>query len=358
MSRAADEWEAARFAGRRLRERLAPGARGGAHLVGLVLAVLLAAGVWVGGAVWPTAAPPTFTDGTAVVVGDGRFYVRDGGVLHPAPNLASALLLADRVTYLPSLELAGFTIGVPRGIPGAPTTLPKPAALLPADWQLCGGSAGWTLTFGAAPYLPPLPGDSVRLFDGTRTWLVTAGRRAPLATDAAQATDAPQATEVAHAVGAGGTGAVPVPPQLPTLLAEATSAPTATAPTAPDVVCAQSDPQAPFAVPSAASVARAQQVLAPVNNGTAVVTPAGSGVLARQADGAGYWLLTHTAELSPIADDTALRRLGYAAQQAVTLPQPLLELFRAGPELSVAAAGLPCTPATPQTPAATATTAG
>lgn len=330
MTTAADEWEAARYAERRLRERLAPYSGSRPLVLGVVVALLVTAGAWVAGAIWPAATPPQLSDGTAVVLADGRLFVLDGGTLYPAPNLASALLAAERVQHLDTLDLTQYPIGEPRGIAGALIGLPDPEALVAADWQLCGGEdTPQTFTIGAASYLPPPAGDIALVTDGSQLWAVSGGLRTPLDADAAS-------EEV--------TAAVTVSPGILSLLPESYAAPAGTPSSSRSVsavVCVQSDPAAPFAQPSAAAIARSQPHAAPTNNGTRAVLPVGAGLLVRQVDGSGYWLLSYTAELAPIADDAALDRLGYRADEAVDLPDQLITLFTPGPELSVAAAKTP-----------------
>lgn len=330
MTRAVDEWESVRYAERRLRRRLSPFPEPAGTVVSVVLALLVAAACSAVGALWPAGEPPELTDGTAVVLADGRLFVLDDGTLHPAANLASALLASDRLEHVESLDLGGHPIGVPRGIPGAITALPDPAGLLAADWQLCtGDDPAQTFTVGAAPYLPPPAGERTLLTDGTGLWLVIAGARTALEPGTADQNLGAAVTTSPTVVALLDESRTPVLP-------DAAGAPATGAPSA--VVCAQSDPQAPLAQPSTAAAARAQPHAAPVNNGTAVVLPPDAGLLVRQGDGAGYWLLSYTAELAPIVDDAALTRLGYSPRQAVDLPEPILGLFVAGPELSIAAA--------------------
>lgn len=325
MTSAADEWEASRYAERRLRERLTPFRRSPGTVLGIVLAVVLASGAWIVDSVWRTAAPPKLADGTAVLLADGRSYVLDDGILYPAANATSARLAAERVEHRENLDLSRYPIGEPRGIPGALTSIPDRDLLMPADWQLCDGASPPTFTVGAAPYLPPPAGEGTLVSDGAGLWLVSNGSRAPLAVP-----------------GADPALAVPTSPTLVSLLPGSTNAPSPDTVLSPGgVVCAQSDPLAPFAQPSAAAIARRQQHRAPSNNGTQVVMTAGSGLLVPRSDSAGYWLLTATAELAPIADDAALTRLGYRPEDATEIPPALLTLFTPGPMLSISAAKAP-----------------
>lgn len=320
-SSAAADWEAERYAARRLRTALLPGASCPGSMLGTVLAllVLLIASAVAALAPSSSAAPPA--DGSALVLPDGRILLIDGDTAYPVLNPVSALLLAGRIDSAGDADLSGLQIGPPRGIPGALTVVPARSALLAAAWQLCASSPGeHTLTFGAAPYLSPPTGDATAITAGDSTWLVIDGVRyaAPSATDAATGVPAALAALLPSA-----DGPLPV---------------SASAPVPAPVACAQSDLAAPFARPSAAALDRSSVGPGVRNASTTVVMPRGSAVLANRADG-GYWLLVHTGELAPIADDAALGRLGYQPADAVELPSALIELLSPGPLLSIEAAG-------------------
>lgn len=329
MISSADEWEAARYAQHRLRQRMTPFAPHRGSLFGTLLALVVAVTVGAVGALRPGGAPAVLDDGTAAVLPDGRVYVLDDGTLYAAANLVSARLAASRVQEVDGIDLERYRLGPARGVPGALSALPEADALHEADWQLCdGASIPPSLTIGAAPYLPPPADDVIPITDGTTLWLVSGGSRLPVGAD-------PAAADL--------QAAVLVSPALVSLLPVSSSAPSPTAQAFGTVVCAQSDPAAPFAVPSVAAIPRDHEPVGPSNNGIRVTLPAGGGLLIRQPDGDGYWLLSYTAELAPIADDAALSRLGYRSADAVELPGVLVEMLRAGPELSIEAARQPLT---------------
>lgn len=324
------ENEAIRFGRRRLRATLfgtAP--RGG--IASLVVAGLVAAAVAVTHAVRMPDAPPPLEDGSVVLTDSGELYLVADGVVHPLPNVTSARLLADDVVKVPVEAIDGVPRGRPRGIAGAPSSLPARTALMGSSWQLCTDASevdlGITITFGAAPYLSPASGEAAVLDDGAGRWLVRDGHRAP----------AP--TQAPHPV-------IATIPELTGVLPIATTATTdGLAPgAAGTIACAQSDPAAPFARPSAAAIARSRTdtdgvVIEGPRGRVRLVLPQGAGVLGRQQDEEGYWLLTSSGELAPIADERALTRLGYDATSAVSIPSELIALLPAGPELSVHAAG-------------------
>jgi type VII secretion protein EccB len=83
------------------------------------------------------------------VAGSGDRYVIVDGRLHPALNLASALLVGGgELTEVRPDVLDALPRGLPVGIPEAPDALPRPERLTTADWSVCTVPA-------AAPTLPP-----------------------------------------------------------------------------------------------------------------------------------------------------------------------------------------------------------
>lgn len=334
MSPAAEEAEAERYARRRLQDAVgSPPPRG--TVLAVVLCCLLVAATVARSQLTAAGRNPAARpgDGTAVLTDDGGLYVVDGSSAYPAVNLASALLASDRLVHAPSSVLDGFGIGRPRGIPGAPAVLPLPARLVGTEWQLCtDGRESVSLTFGSAPYLSPPAREIVVLDDGERLWSVRDGRRSPAS--------GPEA----------GGHAVPTLPELVALIPLGEpQAPGGGLPSesAGRVVCAQSDPAAPFARPTAASLERGADGEAVVVPAAGIIVtlrmPARSGVLMREGDG--YLLLGPAGELSPVADDRALRRLGYSPDSVAPIPPQLLALLPRGPTLSVEAATAPAVPA-------------
>lgn len=311
--------EPARYARRRLRESCGGGSGHGLLSATLVTLALVVASA-VAGRLRAPIPPPELEDGDAVVTADGSFFLLEEGVAYPLPNRASALLLADRVVPVSLHDLSGLARGRPRGIPGAVSALPAPSALIDTGWQLCtDGPTALHLAFGAAPYLSPADDDTTLLTDGAAYWSISGGARAA-------ASPSP--------------GAIPTIPELIGLLPTGAATSGAVPVSGGSVVCAQSEPTAPFARPGAAAVERAAHTTTAVTVSTprasvAVSMPSGSGVLVPQSDGQGYWLLSSSAELAPVADDAALSRLGYRPEQATDVPECLMLLLPAGPELSI-----------------------
>lgn len=318
---AAADWEAERYAARRLRTALLPAASAPGSVLGVVLALLMLLIASALAVLLPASSAVPPADGSALAMPDGRILLVDGDTAYPVLNPVSALLLAGRIDSAENADLTGLAVGTPRGIPGALTAVPARTALLEATWQLCSASPSThTLTFGTSPYLPPPAGDAVAISDGDSTWVVIGGVR--------------------HASEHGADTAVAVSPALAALLplADGPLPAAAFAPSPATVVCAQSDSAAPFARPSPAALDHSSAGASVHNSGTTVVMPRDSGVLAHRSDG-GYWLLAHTGELAPIADDAALGRLGYQPSDAVELPSELIALLSPGPLLSIEAAG-------------------
>lgn len=143
--------QAHRFANRRIEYALRTGhslppvkTRAGYGLqatVGLVVTALMVAGAAVYGALRPA---PSIGDATVLIDTDaGRVLVVSGGALHPALNLASALLAAGRrgeaptVREVTSSTLATLPRGPTIGIASAPQQIPAPADILENTWTVC-----------------------------------------------------------------------------------------------------------------------------------------------------------------------------------------------------------------------------
>ncbi|WP_134322893.1 type VII secretion protein EccB [Cumulibacter soli] len=337
MTRATDDWESARYAQRRLRRSISTHGEIRGLGIAMVLATLLIACSYLARATSGKDSPVALEDHSRVLTEDGQIFVIDDQIAHPSANLTSARLLSDRLVRAGTQDVDALPIGVPLGIPGALTTLPDPGALLPGRWQLCSGRDGTqTLIWDAASYLAPPTGDGILFTDGSREWIVTDGVRTPL----------PQSPDDSG-IAAAGLG--PPPPPAPIASNVLALIPTADRPltvtrwiTSPAVVCAQSDPAARYAQPSASALASGSASLAPHNGDTRIVMQPGAGVLALR-EGGGYWLLISSGELAPIADDAALKRLGYESTDAVEVPHALWDALIAGPELSIEAASAPLT---------------
>ncbi|TDO57315.1 type VII secretion protein EccB [Kribbella sp. VKM Ac-2571] len=112
-----------------------------AMLIGIGLAVLALAGAGVYGQLSP-GGKTSWKSGDRVIVEKetGTRYVYRDGVLYPAANYVSALLLANKYSA-PLMVSAKSLLGVPRGqrvgIPDAPDSLPAKSRLLGSGWSLC-----------------------------------------------------------------------------------------------------------------------------------------------------------------------------------------------------------------------------
>lgn len=123
---------------------------GVAMLIGSVIAGLVLAGFAVYGFIKPA---PSIGDAKVLVDTDSgsAFVVRDGKV-HPALNLASAMLAAEAdsgaagssagsggrvVRQVNTATLAELPKGQLLGIPGAPNQVPTEASLVPSAWTVC-----------------------------------------------------------------------------------------------------------------------------------------------------------------------------------------------------------------------------
>ena len=324
----ASEAESARYARRRLCAALAADSPPRGTVASLALAVVVLVGLVVTDTIRTPKGGPPLTDGTAVATAEGEIYVVESGIAYPTLNRASALLVSDRLISATREDLAALPRGPARGIRGAPSELPDPGALMGAAWQVCTDpDNGISLSFGTAPYLSPASGETVLLDDGTATWAVRDGTRS-----------------ITPAVGGPAIRTIPELTALIPLTGVGTPV-TAPVDVTGSTVCAQSDPAAPFARPSTSAAQRSRQSAQWVSVHTwrgrldLTIRP-GGGVLAERGDG-GYWLLTSSGELAPIADQAALRKLGYSHDQAVRIPHELLSLLPPGPELSIDAARAP-----------------
>ncbi|TDC62682.1 type VII secretion protein EccB [Streptomyces hainanensis] len=165
---------------------------GGGTAIGILILAGFGIAGWLGGGRGP-ALPAT----GAVVVGDsGDRYVVSDGVVHPALNLASAMLLGGgEVTKVKQSVLDEAPRGLPVGIPGAPDALPGTGDLVDDDWTLCvvpsetGGTPTATALYVSVPGVAP-PADQepaggatvlAQAEDGA-FWLLTEGRRYSLET--------------------------------------------------------------------------------------------------------------------------------------------------------------------------------
>ncbi|MCC8338951.1 type VII secretion protein EccB [Streptomyces sp. R1] len=110
-------------------------------VIGVIIAVLVAAGAFVIGLIKPGGNNSWREDGTLVVNKDtGSRYLYLSGRLRPLRNYASAKLLLGsdvKAASVGTKSLAGTPHGAPVGIPGAPDALPGTGELSDGPWQLC-----------------------------------------------------------------------------------------------------------------------------------------------------------------------------------------------------------------------------
>ncbi|WP_406841741.1 type VII secretion protein EccB (plasmid) [Streptomyces sp. AHU1] len=160
-------------------------------VVGIVLAVLVAAGAYVFGFFSPGQDNSWRAPGTLVINSDtGARYLYSNGRLHPVLNYASALLLAGKdlkTTTAHSGTLSGAPIGLPVGIPDAPDSVPAASSLDTSSWKVCvatsaAGRTSTTLVAGAPIGEVPAKADEALLVSGPdkSKYLVWRGSRLEL----------------------------------------------------------------------------------------------------------------------------------------------------------------------------------
>ncbi len=169
--------EARRDPRRRLNRSLGSGIA-----VGVLVAAVFGIVGWLGGG----SGPDLPNDG-AVVVGDGGDpYVVQDGVVYPALNLASALLVGGgQLTEVRQGTLNEAPRGLPVGIPGAPDALPDADELVDDDWTLCatpsetGGDPVQTALYVSVPGVAAEESDATVLVEAEDggLWLLAEGRR-------------------------------------------------------------------------------------------------------------------------------------------------------------------------------------
>ncbi|KUN29795.1 type VII secretion protein EccB [Streptomyces antibioticus] len=110
-------------------------------VIGVVVAVLVAAGAVVYGLISPGGNDSWRTSGTLVVNREtGARYVYYDGRLRPVRNYASARLIGGKdlkTEDVSTASLGDTPIGAPVGIPGAPDSLPGGGDLDSGAWQVC-----------------------------------------------------------------------------------------------------------------------------------------------------------------------------------------------------------------------------
>ncbi|MDF4252605.1 type VII secretion protein EccB [Streptomyces sp. WMMB303] len=153
---------------------------------GVALGVLVMAGFGIAGWLGGGKGPDLPGDGAVVVSGSGDRYVMSDGVLHPALNLSSALLVGGgKRTEVRADALKGVRRGPPVGIPAAPDALPGKSALSTEEWTVCtvpgeeSGQQTRTHLYVAVP--DTVSGNAeatvIAKSPGGDLWLLTQGRR-------------------------------------------------------------------------------------------------------------------------------------------------------------------------------------
>ncbi|MFB4193461.1 type VII secretion protein EccB [Streptomyces carpaticus] len=154
---------------------------------GVAVGVLIMAGFGIAGMLGAGRGPGLPATGAVVAGGSGDRYVVSDGTVHPALNLASALLAGGgEVTTVRQSVLDAAPRGLPVGIPGAPDALPSADALVEDLWTLCavpaenGGDPARTALYVSVPEAAATGEDPATVLaedeDGA-LWLLTEGRR-------------------------------------------------------------------------------------------------------------------------------------------------------------------------------------
>ncbi|MFE0764373.1 type VII secretion protein EccB [Streptomyces smyrnaeus] len=154
---------------------------------GIALGVLVMAGFGIAGWLGGGKGPDLPGDGAVVVSGSGDRYVMSDGVLHPALNLSSALLVGGgKRTEVRAEALKGVPRGLPVGIPAAPDALPDTSRLSTEEWTVCtvpgeeSGQQARTHLYVAVPDAVPEDASAATVLataPGGDFWLLTQGRR-------------------------------------------------------------------------------------------------------------------------------------------------------------------------------------
>ncbi|MCZ7413892.1 MULTISPECIES: type VII secretion protein EccB [unclassified Streptomyces] len=156
---------------------------------GVAMGVLIMAGFGIAGWLGGGRGPKLPQNGAVVVGGSGDRYVVSEGTVHPALNLASALLVGGgRVTEVRQAALDEAPRGLPVGIPAAPDALPGEGDLSAAPWTVCTVPAtdterrARTYVYVALPEAAPASGTApsatvLAQAPGGTLWLLDSGRR-------------------------------------------------------------------------------------------------------------------------------------------------------------------------------------
>ena len=295
-----------------------------------------------------------FADGVGLPVRstDGSLWLLENGLRFRVDTAAATLLGLDRVT--PTRVLPAVLDVVPEGPPLAVPTVPRagqsPAVSLPfraAVGDLIEVDGGGTtlrryvvLTGGVAPVDPV----AAQLLAGAAQHTVRVAARdiASATPSHAQLPAWPQSLALAR----------PPEPGAPLCITYRPGA--ATNGRAWNVEL--SEPATTPLPPGARPAAPAAKTRATAATGIAIPPSRGALVHATGTGGldGGYELITDSGLRYPVADTDAVGKLGYAVQDAVTVPLPFVGLLPSGPALDRAAAsaeyrGTTATPATTST---------
>lgn len=187
---------------------------------GVLVGVLVMAGFGIAGFLGAGSGPALPTAGAVLVAGSGDRYVVVDGHLHPALNLASALLVGGgRLAEVRPRALDSLPRGLPVGIPSAPDALPPADRLSAAPWTVCAVRTGAvtlpprvTVRVAAPEPVAGAVDDAHAVLalgaDG-EVWMFRGGRRYRLADDAARRVVVARATPL------------PLPAEVLNLLPEA-----------------------------------------------------------------------------------------------------------------------------------------
>jgi type VII secretion protein EccB len=151
----------------------------------LIIGVLVMAAFGIAGLLGGGSGPALPDSGAVLVKGAGDRYVVVGGVVHPALNLSSALLVGGgELTEIRASALDGKPRGLPVGIPEAPDSLSRRLATGP--WTVCVLPSHSQVVPPQVEVLVGLPAPTqgvlgrnaaVVAVQGNASWLVTLGRR-------------------------------------------------------------------------------------------------------------------------------------------------------------------------------------
>lgn len=327
-----------------------------ALMTGAVMSVLLLAAFGLVGLMSGMSTARIPDNGAVVAKGSGEHYVAIDGILHPALNLASALLAGNgSVTTVGAAAIVAAPKGTPIGIPGAPDSLPAPNGLSRGAWSVClaatgSGALQTHLVVGAKKPAPVAAKTAVLVQDSMDVmWLLAADGRYRVPTepqavfglselpglhlrDAILGEIPIRATIEAPAVAGVPGPALPfdlvIAPQSPLCLTVTPSS--ALVPGAVSI----SVPAALPAVPDVPPIAIASTELSGLATS---ITIDGSGALIRSVnanDDLGvYTVISDSGVRYPLSSKGAAKLLGYDTRDVLAVAAHFVELIPAGPTL-------------------------